>query len=290
MTIVACDRPSASARMTPTWAKPWSSDCRPVSTRSTPSSFSAAASALPTTDASARASASPSTWMARSAPRASASRSAWVTRAGPAETDDHFAALLLLEAQRLFERVGVRLVQLEAGVPIADPRPRLVDAHRRASRVTTCLRQTAIFMAPEVGAPACTRSASARTQPRPDRGASVLNRLACRIDLEQRGVGAAEPERVRERVGDVGLARHLRHVVEIAVDVRVVEVDGGRQELMMDGEDRDAGLEPARGAEQVPGHRLGRRDRHLVGVIAEDALDGQRLGRDRCIPSRCRAR
>jgi hypothetical protein len=47
-------------------------------------------------------------------------------RAGRA--DDDLAAVLLLEAQRFFERVGVRLVQLEAGVLVADPRARVVDA------------------------------------------------------------------------------------------------------------------------------------------------------------------
>ena len=74
------------------------------------------------------ASASSSTWIARSAPRASASRITCATRAGPAEHDHDFAAVLLLEPQRLFERVGVRLVHLEAGVLIADPGLRVVEA------------------------------------------------------------------------------------------------------------------------------------------------------------------
>ena len=56
------------------------------------------------------------------------------TRAGPAEQTMTSPAVLLLEAQGFFERVGVGLVQLEAGVPIANPRPRLVDAHRPLAR------------------------------------------------------------------------------------------------------------------------------------------------------------
>ena len=40
---------------------------------------------------------------------------------GSCRADDHLAAVLLLEAQRFFERVGVRLVHLEAGVLIANP-------------------------------------------------------------------------------------------------------------------------------------------------------------------------
>src|SRR4029450_8741925 len=35
--------------------------------------------------------------------------------------DDHFPAVLLLEPQRFLERVRVRLVELEAGVLVADP-------------------------------------------------------------------------------------------------------------------------------------------------------------------------
>src|SRR4051794_13797098 len=46
---------------------------------------------------------------------------------GSGRTHHHFPAVLLLETQRLFERVRVRLVQLEAGVLIADPGLRLVD-------------------------------------------------------------------------------------------------------------------------------------------------------------------
>jgi hypothetical protein len=42
-------------------------------------------------------------------------------------------------------------------------------------------------------------------------------------------------------------------------------------------ERRDAGLEPARRAEQVPGHRLGGRDRQAARVVAERRLDRHRL-------------
>ena len=64
----------------------------------------------------------------------------------PGRADDDFAAVLLLEPQRLFERVGVRLVQLEAGVLLADPGLRRRSDAGCHSRVTTCLMQTAIFM------------------------------------------------------------------------------------------------------------------------------------------------
>jgi len=36
--------------------------------------------------------------------------------------------VLLLEPQALLERIGVRLIQLEGGVLVANPRPLVVDA------------------------------------------------------------------------------------------------------------------------------------------------------------------
>ena len=51
----------------------------------------------------------------------------------------------------------------------------------------------------------------------------------------------------------------------------------GGIELVLDGERGDAAFEAAGGAEQVAGHRLGRRDGELARVVAERALDGQRL-------------
>ena len=55
-------------------------------------------------------------------------------------------------------------------------------------------------------------------------------------------------------------------------------IDGGRSDLVANGQDGDAGFESAGAAEQVPGHRLRGTHRDLVGVVAEGALDRQRLG------------
>jgi hypothetical protein len=43
--------------------------------------------------------------------------------------------------------------------------------------------------------------------------------------------------------------------------------------------DREDGLDAAGRAEQVTGHRLGRTDHGLVGVVAERALHRQRFGK-----------
>src|SRR5438128_8219690 len=49
---------------------------------------------------------------------------------------------------------------------------------------------------------------------------------------EQRRVGSAEAERVRQRVLDGEVALRVRHVVEIAVGVGMIEVDGRRRHLI----------------------------------------------------------
>ena len=47
---------------------------------------------------------------------------------GTGRADDHLAAVLLLETQALLERVRVGLVHLEAGVALANPGFRVVQA------------------------------------------------------------------------------------------------------------------------------------------------------------------
>ena len=77
---------------------------------------------------------SSSMWMARSAPLASASRMvcAGALRAGAQH--DHLAAVLFLELQRRFQRVGVRLVDLVSQVGFLDPLARGGDAQLRIAR------------------------------------------------------------------------------------------------------------------------------------------------------------
>ena len=65
---------------------------------------------------------------------------------------------------------------------------------------------------------------------------------------EERRVRTAEPERVRQRVADRHRPLHMWHVIEIALRVGVVQIDGRWRDLMVHGQRRDAGLEPA-GAE-----------------------------------------
>src|SRR4051812_10276162 len=92
---------------------------------------------------------------------------------------------------------------------------------------------------------------------------------------EERGVGAAEAEAVRERVVNARLARLVRHVVEVALGVWVDVVDRRRQLPFANREHGEDRLDAARRAEQVARHGLRRAYRELVCVFAEGLLDGE---------------
>ena len=134
MMMVACGMPSFSASTTPTWPKPWSSDCSPVSTRSTCSSLMRRGERF---GDGVRVGGRQRVGLdVDGAVGAARQRLADHLR-GPRRTgraDDDFPAVLLLQPQRLFERVGVRLVQLEAGVLVADPGLLIVDAQLPLAR------------------------------------------------------------------------------------------------------------------------------------------------------------
>src|SRR5262245_28458055 len=99
----------------------------------------------------------------------------------------------------------------------------------------TCLMQTAIFTASSL----------------PPRGAGVLLE-------EQRGVGPAEAEGVVQRHLDRLLAGLVRDVVEIALRIGRLVVDGRRHDVARDRQRRDGRLQAAGRPQQVAGHRLGR--------------------------------
>ena len=70
------------------------------------------------------------------------------------------------------------------------------------------------------------------------------------------------------RVGDV---------IQVALGVGRLVVDRRRQHVVADRQQADDQLGGAGRGDQMPHHALGARDRDLVGLVAEDALDRQRL-------------
>jgi hypothetical protein len=95
---------------------------------------------------------------------------------------------------------------------------------------------------------------------------------------QQCTVGAAEAERVRHGVFELGLAGLIGDEIHAAgFGVLANKVDGGRQDLIAQSQHRDARLEAAGASEQMPGHGLGGTDREFM--FAEEVADRVRLKR-----------
>ena len=60
---------------------------------------------------------------------------------------------------------------------------------------------------------------------------------------QQCGVGSTEAKRIRQRIFDIGFAHVIRDIVEIAFGVRRLLIDGGRQSLIAQSQNTDAGFQ-----------------------------------------------
>ena len=92
------------------------------------------------------------------------------------------------------------------------------------------------------------------------------------------------PPKPKELDSATSILRSLRligNVVQVAGWIGIVEIGGGRNDLALQGHDGDARLQPARAAQQMAGHRLGRTHQEFAAgrVFAEKRLDGRGLQR-----------
>src|SRR5712691_11747344 len=78
-----------------------------------------------------------------------------------------------------------------------------------------------------------------------------------RTTEDQRCISAAEPERVRQHVVDPALPRLVRHEVDVAGGRRIVEVEGRRDHIVAQRQDREYRLGAAGSAEQMADRRFG---------------------------------
>src|SRR4051812_27745200 len=99
-------------------------------------------------------------------------------------------------------------------------------------------------------------------------------RLSSPAFEEERAIRPAEAEGVAERVFHTRFARVIRDAIEIALGVLIVQINGRRQALILQRQNRDASFESAGAAEQVPGHRFRGADGNLLRMFAEKILDG----------------
>src|SRR6266404_1846586 len=115
---------------------------------------------------------------------------------------------------------------------------------RIASRAGTCLRQTMIFMALGI------RTRNAAKMPFrsilssvPHPGCHTRSRCLTFPALEQqRGVGSPKTERVGKRILDLGRARLVGNVIQIAPRIGILVIDRGRKNLVAHGQQGQAGL------------------------------------------------
>src|SRR5690606_33163636 len=101
--------------------------------------------------------------------------------------------------------------------------------------------------------------------------------LAVVLTEYQHGIVAAESERIGHDVFDLGWNANVRDVVQVALRIGRVQVDRRWDELVADRGDAEHRLDAARRPHQVPRDGLGRANRDLVGMLAKDALDRDRL-------------
>ena len=192
----------------------------------------------------------------------------------PGRADDHLAAVLLLQPQRLFERVGVRLVHLEAGVLLADPGLGVVQArlplaggdlfdadgdfHWSTQFSCRARRYAELISSAELDA------------------SSAVSVTRSLLDIVLNSSAAFVPPKPNEfdSAYSIGIGRAC-----VAARSRDRTPDRASSRLMVGGaiwcvhrQRGDAGLEAAGGAEQVPGHRLGRRHRQLAACSPKQRL------------------
>src|SRR3970040_844027 len=104
---------------------------------------------------------------------------------------------------------------------------------------------------------------------RPDPGRSVLL-LVARDD--QAAVLPTKPEAVLDKHADVRAARFVRHVVEVACRVRVLEIDRRVDLPRLDRFHRGDRLHRPARCQPMPDEALRRADRQLVGALTKHPL------------------
>src|ERR1700736_4479331 len=90
---------------------------------------------------------------------------------------------------------------------------------------------------------------------------------------DDRRVVPTKSKTVAHRRAGLPLAGFVGHVVEIALWIGVLIVDGGPDPARLERLDAGQALERARRAEHMTGHALGRRDDQVPRVLAKDVID-----------------
>src|SRR5580658_6129818 len=105
-----------------------------------------------------------------------------------------------------------------------------------------------------------------------------VERLSFEAPEGEDGIQAAEREGIRERELDGGWAGDVRDHVEVAGRVGLVEIGGGWQDSISQGEQRGGRLDGAGRAEGMAVHGLGGAHPEPIRVLAKDLADGRGFG------------
>src|SRR5579885_1974870 len=93
-----------------------------------------------------------------------------------------------------------------------------------------------------------------------DHSAKEISRSVGEAPQDERDVLPAETETVGQRHLDRLLAGHVRDIVQVALGVRVIQVDRRRHDPVAHRQQADDRLDTAGGGDQVPHHALGAGD------------------------------
>src|SRR5215471_205899 len=93
-----------------------------------------------------------------------------------------------------------------------------------------------------------------------------------RARKDQRGIGTAKAEGIRERIGHFALLGVFWHQIDVAGGRRVVEVERRRNDLIADRKDREDRLDATGRAEQMPNRGFRRRHRQFIRMSAKKPL------------------
>jgi predicted phosphoribosyltransferase/nucleotide-binding universal stress UspA family protein len=140
-------------------------------------------------------------------------------------------------------------------------------------RKAPCPVLTIKVAAPNPGEGASRQSAVAGAASRAD----SMRRLSSGGTQHQRGVAAAEAERVGNGDSNPVRAGGMWDVAEAAFRVWIIEIDRRRDGPVAHGDDTGQRLDGGGGGEQVAGHALGRADGNAADVVAKDLAQHLRL-------------
>src|SRR5207302_9416724 len=90
----------------------------------------------------------------------------------------------------------------------------------------------------------------------------------------QTGIMPTKAHRIGHSDVNRALARDIGYVIQITSGIRVVQVNGRRNDACLNGHDGNHPFDRTSRPECVSGHRLGGANGQAVGVVAEKGLDG----------------